>query len=417
MQRMKRLLAVFLIVSMMIPFAARAETAKNVTAKCKWIVSTGSAKKIHDDDMKTEWLPAKGKGELRIMVPESAAYVHIDWSVQPTDYVITEYDADRNVVATHTPETDSFPCISMLYTLDERTIYVFASFDQTKQGITEVDVYTAGQLPDTVTEWEAGSEKCDLMIISAHQDDEWVFFGAILPYYQLVQKKDVQLVYMTNCGRYRYAEALNGIAKAGISTYPFFLDLKDERIKSFDRTLSHWGGADHVVELLVATIRRYKPEVILTHDWDGEYGHNQHKVTSRAMEYAIEAAADPTRYPESYAQYGAWQVKKLYRHLAKDNVIAFDWHISYPEFGGKTALQLAYDCMEEHKTQKKYFHVEDHGKYDNSLFGLCYSTVGNDVQHNDLFENIPDTEEAELPLFGEAEPDDETDTEIMEAEQ
>ena len=52
-------------------------------------------------------------------------------------------------------------------------------------------------------------------------------------------------------------------------------------------------------------IRRFRPEVILTHDLNGEYGHNQHKVTARTMQAAIEAAADPTRYPASAQLYGA----------------------------------------------------------------------------------------------------------------
>ena len=52
------------------------------------------------------------------------------------------------------------------------------------------------------------------------------------------------------------------------------------------------------------------------------------------------------------------------------------------------------------------YQVEDGGKYDNSLFGLTYSTVGQDIRKDDLFENIESVpENTPLPEpVGTAEP-------------
>jgi DNA recombination protein RmuC len=99
-----------------------------------------------------------------------------------------------------------------------------------------------------------------------------------------------------------------------------------------------------MTQLMVKLIRERKPEVILTHDWNGEYGHNQHILTSRCMETVIKAAADPALYPELGE---AWQVQKLYRHLEKKGAIEFDWHQSFPELGGRTLLQTADQAMKE----------------------------------------------------------------------
>ncbi len=376
--------------------AGLAENAKNVTKQCRFKVSEGSAGKLTDkgwgDD--SAWKPRGSAPELGIQLPEGgAAYIHIDWLLPPTNYTLTQYDANQAEIASHSASDDSFACISQLLPLEENARYAFIRFQQEGQGISRVRVFSQGELPATVVEWEKPLDKCDLLVVSTHQDDEWLWFGAIIPYYDLVQDKDVQVVYMANCGRYRYGEALNSIAVSGVRTYPYFVGLKDKRDSSLAAAVNTWKSKDFIVETMVGVIRRFKPEVILTHDWNGEYGHPQHVLTSRCMEYAIEAAADESQYPESAQEYGAWQVKKLYRHLEKKGRIEFDWHVAYDEFGGRTGIQVATDSMKQHASQLDYFQVEDHGKYDNALFGLSWSAVGDDVEHKDLFENVESTPE------------------------
>ena len=193
---------------------------------------------------------------------------------------------------------------------------------------------------------------------------------------------------MANCGRYRREEALNALWKMGVRNYPVFLNLKDDKVGSLNEGIKVWGGRDNILSLLVGRIRRFKPEVIVTQDLNGEYGHNQHKITARAMKYAIDAAADPQQYPDSAELYGAWQVKKLYHHLYKENRIVMDWEKPLESLNGYTALQVAQIGMQEHASQLKYYAVKSHGTYDNSKFGLYFTTVGEDVQKDDFLENI-----------------------------
>jgi hypothetical protein len=174
----------------------------------------------------------------------------------------------------------------------------------------------------------------------------------------------------------------------GVRDYPDFINLKDEKVGSVEAGIKLWGGKDKVLSLVVERIRRYKPEVIVTQDLDGEYGHNQHKITARCAKYAIDAAADPSQYPESAQKYGAWQVKKLYHHLYKENALEMDWETPMDALGGKTPLEVAKIGMKEHSSQTGAYAVKSHGTYDNSKFGLYFTTVGEDEAKNDFLEHI-----------------------------
>lgn len=60
---------------------------------------------------------------------------------------------------------------------------------------------------------------------------------------------------------------------------------------------------------LVKIIREFRPQVMLTYDEAGGYPHPDHVRTHELSMYAMEAAADPTRYPEAGP---AWQIQKVY---------------------------------------------------------------------------------------------------------
>jgi mycothiol S-conjugate amidase len=62
-------------------------------------------------------------------------------------------------------------------------------------------------------------------------------------------------------------------------------------------------------EPLVRLIRGFRPHVLISYDENGGYPHPDHIRAHEIAVYALEAAADPARYPEAGA---AWQVQKLY---------------------------------------------------------------------------------------------------------
>lgn len=60
---------------------------------------------------------------------------------------------------------------------------------------------------------------------------------------------------------------------------------------------------------LVALIREFRPQVLVTYDENGGYPHPDHIRCHEISVYARDAAADASRYPEAGP---AWQVPKLY---------------------------------------------------------------------------------------------------------
>ena len=86
---------------------------------------------------------------------------------------------------------------------------------------------------------------------------------------------------------------------------------------------------------------------------------------------------------------GVWQVPKVYIHLWEENQLTMDWHQPLAAFDGLTAQEVARRAYACHTSQQqKQWAVLDGGIYDNSLFGLFSSTVGPDVEKNDLFEHL-----------------------------
>jgi LmbE family N-acetylglucosaminyl deacetylase len=66
---------------------------------------------------------------------------------------------------------------------------------------------------------------------------------------------------------------------------------------------------DEVVGRLVGTIRRLRPQVVVTFDPNGGYGHPDHMAVHRHTVEAFHAAGDPARYPDQGA---AWQPSRLF---------------------------------------------------------------------------------------------------------
>ena len=364
--------------------------AVDVTRQCAFWVSAGKKGNLTDSSFRSNWEYAGSDARLGVELPDGAAggTLLIGWDFEPGGYQLEEYDANQSLLRTR-DQSFTFPSVETCVDLLPETKYVFLQMTAPDQAIAELRVYGPGELPEGVHSWQAPVEKADLMVVSTHQDDELIYFGGTIPYYTVAQNRPTVVVYMADCGRYRRQEALNGLWAMGVRNYPEFINLTDKRVGSIQEGLKLWGGQEHILEELVARIRRYRPEVIVTHDFDGEYGHNQHKITAGVMQYAIDAAADASRFPDSAAAYGAWQVKKLYIHLYSENQVNMPWKVPLEELGGRTPLEVAQLGYAEHVSQQKYFQVEDGGKYDNSIFGLYFTTVGLDSGINDMFENIP----------------------------
>lgn len=276
--------------------------------------------------------------------------------------------------------------------------------------INEFFVLGEGEKPDWVQDWQPTVEKADIMFISTHPDDELIFFGGAIPTYATEMQRDVVVAYYTRSNSTRSSELLNALWYMGVRNYPVIGTFSDQsRTSSMEKAYSNAGsknattGRNKVNEWIVGLYRQYQPEVVVTHDIDGEYGHGMHMMISDAAGNAIALAADAEQFPESAQTYGTWEVKKFYRHLWAENQITMDWNVPLQSLGGATGFELADSAFEIfHKTQETSGNsvLTDGVEYDNSLFGLVYSTVGEDVEKNDFLENIE--LEPREPLAAEA---------------
>ena len=254
--------------------------------------------------------------------------------------------------------------------------------------LSETTLFGMGEKPAHVPQWEDPS-KADLLLLVTHPDDELLWFGGLLPTYAGERDLALQVAYLVPSIGYRRLELLDGLWHCGVETYPIFCEMLDKRAPNLSAQYKLWNK-NHLLGKVVSVIRQVQPEVLVTQDERGEYGHGAHRACADACKLAISAAADAKQYRESAKSYGPWQVKKLYLHLYGENQLRMDWRAPLSAFGGKDGLTVATEALGFHVSQTMNgWAMEDGGQYDNALFGLYYSSVGDDVNKNDFMENIP----------------------------
>ena len=255
--------------------------------------------------------------------------------------------------------------------------------------IVELHVFTEGDVPVWVQKWEPTLAKADLLALAAHPDDEILFLGGTIPYYAGEKKMKVQVAYLVPTMPYRRLELLDGLWLCGVKNYPIIGNFPDQYQGRLSEMYEQKGWSRQaVVRYVVGVYRTCRPDVVVTQDVNGEYGHGAHRAAADAAQAAIALAADENDQ-EKMTHSEPWQVKKLYLHLYEQNPVKMDWRKPLAAFGGQTAFDLASRAFECHISQQRTdYHVEDFGPYDNSKFGLAYSAVGEDVQKDDFFENL-----------------------------
>jgi LmbE family N-acetylglucosaminyl deacetylase len=168
----------------------------------------------------------------------------------------------------------------------------------------------------------------DLGILAsyAHPDDEQGVTGTLALYAQqgirtglicatrgeLGEISDPALATPETLGAVREQEMRTAAAIAHIE-HVWFLDYRDSGFVNSPRNQDPDAFAnadpDEVVGRIVRIIRAFKPQVIVTFDPSGGYGHADHIAISRWTTDAFHAAGDAARYPEAGP---AWAPARLY---------------------------------------------------------------------------------------------------------
>lgn len=256
----------------------------------------------------------------------------------------------------------------------------------------DIYAFTAGEIPDWVQVWQPCQKYADILLLPTHGDDELLFFGGAIPYYAGELGLDVAVAFFTHhWGEpYRPHEQLNALWTAGLTLYPIFGNYED--IKHMGEQYARDNNLyENMLADQTALLRRLKPQVVVGHDLDGEYGHLTHSLSAKILCESLEISADPNSFPESYAQYGGWDVPKTYLHLYKENPVYIEWSdLVLTRFGDKTAFAAAQEAFSKYASQQSYKLTPStpDSVYNCRKFGLYRSTVGSDSKGNDFMENI-----------------------------
>ena len=375
---------------------ACASEAPDLTLKCEFDVFSGkqSFSQCLDGDYRTYWSTNKGGSDalLEIRVPEGqhASGIWMQWYDQPHAWSVWVQDQE-GTWQEHSHTDGAY--LSEFLTLPENTTafrLANAPGERKRFYLADMHIYGEGELPANVQRWNPPAEKADLMLVAAHPDDEVLWFGGTLPRYAGEEQRICQVCTLVPAIPCRRLELLDSLWTCGVRNYPVWGMCRDAYSSTLQDQYRAWDKY-RIYDIFTGWIRRFKPDVLLTHDRFGEYGHGAHQVCADAVMHALDLAMDPGKYKNSFEEYGLWEVPKTYLHLYPENSIRMDWRQPLKAFDGKTGFEVAEEAFQCHASQLRgNYRVEDSGRTDCSLFGLYRTTVGPDREKNDFFEHIPE---------------------------
>jgi N-acetyl-1-D-myo-inositol-2-amino-2-deoxy-alpha-D-glucopyranoside deacetylase len=189
-----------------------------------------------------------------------------------------------------------------------------------------------------------------MLLVHAHPDDETIGTGATMARYAaagdgvtlvtctLGEEGEILVPELTHLasdrdgglGEHRIGELTAAMGALGVSDHRFlggagrWRDSGMVGTPSTDNPDCFWqADLDQAVGELVKVIREVRPQVVISYDANGGYGHPDHIQAHRVTVGAFEAAGDPQRYPEAG---DPWTPTKLYQTALPRSllVVAFE---------------------------------------------------------------------------------------------
>ena len=188
-----------------------------------------------------------------------------------------------------------------------------------------------------------------MLLVHAHPDDECIATGATMAKYAaegahvalvtctLGEEGEVlvpELVHLAAdkddaLGEHRISELDAAMKALGVTDYRFlggpgrWRDSGMMGEPTNDRADCFWQADLEVATgELVKVIREVRPQVVITYNEVGGYGHPDHIQAHRVTMAAVDAASDPGRYTEAGE---AWQVTKLYFTALPVSFLRMGW--------------------------------------------------------------------------------------------
>ncbi len=283
-------------------------------------------------------------------------------------------------------------------------------------------------------DYEPQPAKATIMFIGSHPDDEGIFFGGTLGYYTQVRNAPAVSITMT-LGEWAFDHS--GILNPGQEVKPIEFPetvwrygFRNEPIlplfqqsnccsnvngNANVRSWRNWSngpqfldsnddvalGKQRASRYLAEQIRLYQPDVIAVQDFNGEYGHPDHRAIAKATEAAwdlaagndatISDAAGSTLVSATGIPGALWQTKKMYVHKYAQNRLFHDFleDVTIDSDGNGTLDQSPRDAVEHGLDALSYAGNADvstvfesgdlYEGHHSEWWGLYRSTVGPDT--------------------------------------
>jgi LmbE family N-acetylglucosaminyl deacetylase len=196
-------------------------------------------------------------------------------------------------------------------------------------------------------------EKKQILAVFAHPDDEAFGTGGSLAHFasqghavflvcatrgEVGEISDPELATPETLGQVREGELRCASETMGIQE-PIFLGYRDSGMlnspENQDPRALIQAPARAVQRQLVQIIRRIRPDIILTFEPNGGYGHPDHIAIHKHTVAAFHAAADPNQYREYQP---AWQAERLFYTAIPQSF--FTWMIQQLKLTGEDTSGL-----------------------------------------------------------------------------
>ena len=369
----------FAAFSILLSINSFAQTAEDITGKCEVICSGVVKERICDNNVATH---SSGQNiTISIKSDESIGGIYLKYN-------------------NHAPVSGTLNDTVKIAT--NGFVHEFIDIDNSNEAklsfdsadICDIFVFSEGEIPSDVQRWETGDEETDILLCATHSDDDQLFFAGLLPYYAGHKDVNVRVAYFINhYDTYnRTHELLDGLWHCGVKNYPDISSFSDGYSESYKGALSFLENKGHsyqdIFDFQKSLLEKYKPLVVVLHDFEGEYGHGAHILNAKSF-------IDVCENGETYVP------EKIYVHLYSDNQIKLPIDESLDSFDGKTAFQVSQEAFGFHKSQHwTWFYGWIYGKgtkitsstqiqtYNPAQYGLYYTRIGEDTKQNDMLENV-----------------------------
>ena len=282
---------------------------------------------------------------LEVSLADGAKGVYIAWYTAPEAALVEMLDASGTVLSSLAASTD---LLNEYFTLPENCARLRIS-GELAFAVSELGVFASETAPDALCMMSAQQSQPKAMLILAQTTDESFYFGSLLPYFS---GDDAALVFLSSENRQAQQEAIAARYALGSRTQPIFgsfpyypsaLDLK--------RLYTYVDKGD-ATDWLVALIRRYQPETLITHAVESEGNIGMHELTAKHVLIAADQAADEKKEYVSERAYGVWQVRAVYQHAETGATPLYDTQAPLSAFGGESAITLAQTAYETYSSPR-----------------------------------------------------------------